>query len=152
MHPYIVLNPDGTQPLGLMVIVAAATGVTYAHQCGGYATMIRQLEGFAVPVGDATAAHPLQAFFSQRFHGNPPVVEGGAGKRADDGWTAADLEQFNRLLGQTVFWKTFADGGGVDDERVFLQLDRSRLEELTEAWIPVSTPYGPGVLIFANSD
>jgi hypothetical protein len=40
----------------------------------------------------------------------------------------------------------------VDDERAFLDLDRSRLEELTEAWIPVRSAYGPGVLVFANSD
>jgi hypothetical protein len=152
MHPYIFLDPDGTQALGLIAIVAAATGVTYAHQCGGYATIVRQMEGFAVPVGDATAAHPLRAFFSQRFHGNPPVLEDGADKRTDGGWTAADLEQLNRLLEQVAFWKTSPDGGGVDDERVFLRLDRSRLQELTEAWIPVSTPYGPGVLVFANSD
>jgi hypothetical protein len=72
MQPYIFLDPDGTQPLGLIAIVAAATGVTYAHQCGGYATEIRQLEGFVVPVGDAAAAQPLHAFFAQCFHGNPP--------------------------------------------------------------------------------
>jgi hypothetical protein len=152
MHPYIFLDPDGTQPLCLMVIVAAATGVTYAHQCGGYATRIRQLEGFAVPVGDATAAQPLRAFISQRFRGNPSIVKGGADERADDGWTAADLEQLNVLLGHIALWKTFPEGAGVDDERALLRLDRSRLDELTEAWIPVSTPYGPGVLVFANSD
>jgi Family of unknown function (DUF6210) len=152
MHPYIFLDPDGTQPLGLLVIVAAATGVTYAHQCAGYATVIRQLEGFAVPVGDATAAQPLRAFFSQRFHGNPPIGEWDAEKRVDDEWTAADLETLDLLLGHIALWKTFPEGSGMDDERAFLHLDRSRLAELTEAWIPVRCVYGPGVLVFANSD
>lgn len=152
MHPYIFLDPDGTQQLGLIVIVAAATGVTYAHQCGGHATVIRQMEGFAVPVGDATAAQPLRAFFHQRFLGNPPAVERDTEKRSDDGWTAADLEKLDLLLGQIALWETFPEGSGVDDERAFLQLDRSRLEELTEAWIPVSSRYGPGMLVFANSD
>jgi uncharacterized protein DUF6210 len=152
MQPYIFLDPDGTQPLGLIAIVAAATRVTYAHQCGGHATEIRQLEGFAVPVGDATAAQPLRAFFAQRFHGNPPIGGLNAEKRSDGGWTAADLEELDLLLGHIALWKTSPEGSGVDDERAFLHLDRSRLEELTEAWVPVRSVYGPGVLVFANSD
>jgi len=151
-YPYIFFDPDGTQPLGLIAIVAAATGITYAHQCGGYATEIRQLEGFAVPVGDATAAQPLCAFFAQRFHGNPPIGERNAEKRSYGGWTAADLEQVDLLLGHIALWKTYPEGSGMDDEREFLHLDRNRLDELTEGWIPVRSVYGPGVLVFANSD
>jgi len=81
VYPYIFLDPGGTQPLGLIAIVAPATGVTYAHHCGGYATESRQLEGFAVPVGDATVALPLRAFFAQRFHGTTRLEACGTQKR-----------------------------------------------------------------------
>jgi hypothetical protein len=152
MHPYIFLDPDGSQHLGLLVIVAAPTGVIYAHQCGGYRTETRQMEGFAVPVGAPPAAHALQHFFAQRFYGWPPVGEGDTEQRPDGGWTGADLEQLDLLLGKIPLWKTMPDGSSEDDERAFLHLDRDRLKELTEAWNPVSTLYGPGVLVFANSD
>jgi hypothetical protein len=33
-----------------------------------------------------------------------------------------------------------------------LRLDRSRFNEITEAWVPVQTPHGPGVLCFENCD
>ena len=31
-------------------------------------------------------------------------------------------------------------------------LDESRILEADEAWIPVITPHGPGVLVWPNSD
>lgn len=33
-----------------------------------------------------------------------------------------------------------------------LALDESRLGEVDEAWVPVVTPDGPGVLVWENSD
>lgn len=40
----------------------------------------------------------------------------------------------------------------MEDARIFLKLDLQRIDDLTEAWIPVQTAYGRGVLIFDNSD
>ncbi|MFI8456658.1 DUF6210 family protein [Kitasatospora sp. NPDC085464] len=34
----------------------------------------------------------------------------------------------------------------------WLQLDESRIGEADEAWVPVITPDGPGVLVWLNSD
>jgi hypothetical protein len=39
-----------------------------------------------------------------------------------------------------------------DDKREFLQLDVARMHECVEAWIPVVTPYGRGILTLKNSD
>ncbi len=39
-----------------------------------------------------------------------------------------------------------------DDEFVPLELDASRLAEGGEAWVPVTTPSGPGRLTWTNSD
>jgi hypothetical protein len=149
---YIVLDPDGTQDFGLIVVVAAATGVTYAHQCAGLDTEERQLEGFAVPVGSATAAEPLRAFFRRRFHGNPPLMTGAADSSSGGLWSEAALSELSTLVSQIAFWATFPPSTHGDDRREFLQLDLTRLTELTEAWIPVRTAFGSGVLVFANCD
>ncbi|MGW9028169.1 DUF6210 family protein [Streptomyces sp. NPDC055722] len=45
--------------------------------------------------------------------------------------------------------------GSANREDLFptaLVLDESRLAEIDEAWVPVVTPDGPGVLVWENSD
>ncbi|HEX8033201.1 MAG TPA: DUF6210 family protein [Ktedonobacterales bacterium] len=152
--PYIFLDPDGTQTqeFGALVVVAVPTGVIYAHQCAGLATEERELEGFAVPIGGPSAARPLRTFFDQTFHGNPPVPGNTRNTMLGPRWTDAQLEELQALVEQIPFWKTYSPDSGMEDDRAFLKLDLERLEELTEAWIPVQTAYGRGVLIFANSD
>src|SRR5712691_539625 len=51
--PHIFLDPDGTQDLGLLVIVEARTGVTYRQQCAGTYCDQRIMEGFVIPIGGA---------------------------------------------------------------------------------------------------
>ncbi|MGM1060082.1 DUF6210 family protein [Saccharothrix sp. Mg75] len=41
---------------------------------------------------------------------------------------------------------------GHDEEPHPLLLDGSRMSEADEAWVPVLTPDGPGVLVWSNSD
>lgn len=144
MTHYVFLDPDGTQDFGVVVIIVAATGVTYAHQCGGLATEIREIEGFAVPVAGPNAAQSLRAFFHQRFMGNVPL----SGER----WTPALLDELGALVADLKLWKTFSADSPHSDHPASLLLDMVRLPELTEAWIPVETIYGPGVLLFPNSD
>ena len=145
MKPYVFLDPDGTQDFGLLVVVVLQTGVTYAHQCAGLRTEIREVEGFVIPVGGPEAAAPLLAFFHTRFQGNAP-------SRASDvapTWTDADVQELEALVSNIPLWKTMRDGGS---ERACLKLDSSKLSDATEAWIPVQTAYGPGILLFKNSD
>ena len=149
---YVFLDPDGTQGFGLIAIVAAPTRVTYAHQCGGLATEIREIEGFAVPLGGISATEPLCTFFRQQFGGNPPTISGKYASIFERRWTAARLDELGRLVGEIMFWKTVFDSTASDDQPSALLLDRTRLSDLTEAWIPVKTAYGAGVLIFPNSD
>jgi hypothetical protein len=33
-----------------------------------------------------------------------------------------------------------------------LRIDPARIDEIAEAWIPVETPDGPGVLLYKNCD
>lgn len=151
---YVFLNPDGTMPFGLVVIVHAPTGVVYGHQCAGLATDMRHVEGFLVPICldqrfgsfDRTmqADYHLQVMmsFGAALSGTPPA--------SGDDWPAEILDKLEYAVADLVMWRTTLDGHG--DARLSLQLDRSRLAELTEAWVPVITPYGPGTLLFENSD
>ncbi|MBI3974354.1 MAG: hypothetical protein HY332_23995 [Chloroflexi bacterium] len=145
MDVYIFLNPDGGQEFGMAVIVAKKTGVVYAHQCAGLYTEVREMEGFAVPLGDLSAAEPLVEFF-RRFRGWPPATWSSYNKC----WEEADLAELARIVGAIPFWRTSKSESGT--QRAFLEFDSARMDELTEAWVPVRTVYGPGVLVFPNSD
>jgi hypothetical protein len=140
--PYIFLNPDWTEDIGLHVIVEAPTGVVYAHQCAGCLTETRAVEGFLIPVGGAEAARRIYAWFWSTFKGNcyGPIewVEG------------RQLRELEVLVAQVPCWLTHPDGQ--DDERRFLELDKNRLGDCVEAWVPVKTPYGRGILVLENSD
>lgn len=146
---YIFLDPDGTQDFGLFVIVEAETGVTYANQCAGYLTEPRTLEGFLIPVGGPKDAKVLYDWFWKSFHGNC--------YRPEENWTPEMVSQLRDLISQIPCWRTVPDNIG-KDQRLFLQLDEDRMSECVEAWIPVITPYGKGILdgkgilVFQNSD
>jgi hypothetical protein len=142
---HVFLDPDGTQEFGLFAVVAAPTGVTYAHQCAGFATEVREVEGFLVPLGGPSAARPLVDWFARTFGGNPPFH----GSPFWDQWTLERVDELAALVAAVPMWRIDRKEG---DDRFFLALDRARLHELTEAWVPVRTPYGPGVLVFANCD
>lgn len=138
---YIFLNPDGTQKDGLYALIESSTGIEYAAQTGGYANEMRSAEGFLIPLGDAKAAQPLIAWFQREFagHSYPPVPE----------WTQTRIDHLSNLVCQIPCWHTSREG---NDRREMLQLDKSRIDECTEAWVPVITPFGPGILLFANCD
>jgi Family of unknown function (DUF6210) len=138
---YVFLNPDGAEDFGLQVIVEHPTGVVYAHQCAGYLTELMAVEGFLIPIGGPDAARRIYGWFWQAFEGTG---------YAPDGWTKERIDQLASLVAEIPCWLTHADGKR--DERRFLELDRGRIGECVEAWIPVATPYGPGILVVENSD
>ena len=142
-HAYIFLNPDGSRPIGLLVIIDVSTGVIYASQCGGIACEVREAEGFAVPVGGPADAEPFRRLFRQRFGDNPtdPRIAN---------WPDGAHQELASLVGHVPLWRTTRS----DDltAPAVLELDRTRLVELTDAWIPVRSVYGPGWLLFDNGD
>lgn len=139
---YIILDPDDSQLLGLCVIVEAMTGVTYANQVAGYATEIRSLEGFLIPVGNVDSAKVIYNWFWRTFHGNCYHPE--------TDWTSERTRVLSELVSQIPCWLTSSN---VElDERRFLILDENRMNDCVEAWIPVITPYGRGILTLNNSD
>jgi hypothetical protein len=139
--PYVLLNPDGAEDLGLNLIVEHPTGVLYGQQCAGFLTELRIVEGFLIPVGGPDAARRVYDWFWKAFqgHGYPPIV-----------WTEDRIRELAGLVAQVPCWLTQPEGE--DDERHLLVLDEGRLDECVEAWIPVRTPYGRGILVLENSD
>lgn len=141
--PHIFLDPAGTQNIGLIVIVEAPTGVTYEQQCGGYACEPRTLEGFLIPVGNSTESKKIYDWFWATFKGHCYKTLNGTP------WTPETTVQLQALVAQIPCWHTRKDG---EDESHSLQLDTNRMDECIEAWMPVITPYGRGILTLENSD
>ncbi len=110
---------------GLNLVVLSASGVEYEAICGGHAGARRVARGFLVPLGEDGAAEVRGVF--ARFEGWPP--ESGAA------WKDADLSSMRGALARV---------GSI-------ALDEARVAELTEGWIPVTTPRGPGVLVTDNA-
>jgi hypothetical protein len=138
----IVIDPDGTQEFGLIVLIEYSSGTRYEVQCGGHMAERRNREGYIVPVGAAEAARPLQELFARLFRGNPPPAGGNQ-------WTPDNINELEALVARVAYWTRLPDG---IDSRHVLTLDLDRAMDLTEAWVPVITPDGKGALIFKNSD
>ena len=143
MH-YVTLNPDGSQPVNLAVIVLAKTGVTYQAQCGGLATEERSAEGFLVPVerrclDGSDLQVELESFFKTKFGGHSYDRQF---------WSADVVRRLSELVSQVVMWHSTPE----TDSRSNIELDAAQIEQATEAWLPVKTPYGPGILVFENGD
>ena len=124
------------------MVVHAATGVTYLHQAGGVECQQRKVEGYLVPVGDEQDATPFRDLFAVKFRGNPPPL-------AHNAWADDAISELASLVARVPFWLSQPDG---TSERTTLEIDRNHLDDLTEAWVPVITAQGRGVLLFKNSD
>ncbi|OLF18438.1 DUF6210 family protein [Actinophytocola xanthii] len=139
LRRFVSLDPDGMADGWLYVIVAAPTGVVHQHQYGGTACRQGQLEGYLVPVPAAEGLDALRALFEQDFDSV------GTWNRR---WRDEERDALTRIVRGVSYWAS--DGHG--EERHDLRLDESRMAEVDEAWVPVLTPDGPGVLVWPNSD
>ncbi|WP_369184712.1 DUF6210 family protein [Streptomyces sp. Y1] len=137
---YVFLDPDGCGGGWVFVIVAAPTGVVYQNQCGGYSCDQYEQEGYLVPLYGADPDEELRKIFVGELKG------WGHRGRA---WSPEVLERVRAAVRDFGIY-----GSGGTDEPVppSLVLDESRLAEAAEAWLPVLTPDGPGVLVWENSD
>ncbi|MFW5418196.1 hypothetical protein J0910_16415 [Nocardiopsis sp. CNT-189] len=137
---YVFLDPDGT--FGddwLYVVVEAPTGVFYQQQYGGTACRHGQVEGFLVPVFNPDALEAFRELFEKEFRGT------GMHCRS---WAEGETARLREGVADIRYWA--CDEQDAEEHR--LRLDESRLDEADEAWVPVATPDGPGVLVWCNSD
>lgn len=149
---HVIIDPDGTGDPGLVVLVLAATGVLYETQAGGYYTMNRKAEGFLVPLGTTAASRDLREFFAKTYSNWPPPIEEIApdGPRSGENrWSEPTLTRLEELVSEKRIWHKDPTERYVPER---LGLDRDRVGQLTEAWVPVLSSFGPGFLIWQNSD
>lgn len=136
----VFLDPTGTAPDWLHVIVLADTGIAYEVQCGGTATDLRRAHGFLVPLDPRPGLDNLRELFESEL--------GGTGLWAPRHDREDVARRVESRLAQVTYWSREGD----QDVAGSLALDPGRLDELDEAWVPVMTPTGPGVLVWRNSD
>lgn len=155
---YVCLDPDGTMGAAtpwMYVVVEMATGVVYQQQYGGLATRHGEVEGYLVPVHAPEALDGLRDLFERTFRGSGAWDydwSGSGSTPAPRSGMPADepLRRLQDAVGRIPFWTCTSDGQG--EERHMLAVDVSRLADVDEAWVPVRTPDGPGVLLWFNPD
>jgi hypothetical protein len=145
----IRIDPDGTQDPGLLVLVRADTGVVYEHQCGGHNTFQYQAEGYLIPIGPPGHSQELREFFEREFRNFPPYHGLNPSTGTEPAWSESTLTTLENLVGSLRIWYRDKDG---QDKWTRLVLDKTKSEQFTEAWLPVNTPQGKGILLWENSD
>ncbi|MBD0689739.1 DUF6210 family protein [Streptomyces sp. CBMA123] len=138
---YVFLDPVSSGAgLGWMfVIVAAPTGVIYQNQAGGLTCAQYEQEGYLIPILGRELDDELRAIFVRELR-----KQGSSGLD----WPADLLDRLRAAVAFSVYASTNRD----DAFPTPLVLDESRLPEADEAWVPVLTPDGPGILVWENSD
>ncbi|MDG5801817.1 DUF6210 family protein [Streptomyces ossamyceticus] len=139
---HVELDPDGsgTGQGWVCVIVAAATGVVYRVQGGGFGCVPYEQEGYLIPLFGRDLDDELRAVFVDELHGQ--------GSRDLD-WPERLLD---RLRAAVAEFHLYGSANRDDLYPAPLALDESRLPEVDEAWVPVVTPDGPAILTWENSD
>jgi hypothetical protein len=136
--PLVSLTGGFICPPWIAVIVEASTGVTYENQTGGTRCLPRRVEGYYVPVYVEEGLQALRQAFE--------VSLGGSGTHR--GLPADVLEEVRAAVSLLVMMSSIRPG----HPEMRIELDESRFDEIDEAWVPVTTPDGRGILTWENSD
>jgi hypothetical protein len=146
---FVFLDPVESWPDWVVIVVEHPTGVVYGQQCAGTATDLRLIEGYLVPLGgprfdvesDALSPAPLTSVFH-------------SGRNCTHGWGTSPLpdERYCELAEyiETIPYWYYKKLDDCVRERV--RVDETRMAEICEAWVPVLTPEGKGVLLWGNCD
>jgi hypothetical protein len=137
----VFLDPDSTIKDYLGVIIRHASGVIYSQQCGCTSTELRDVEGYYVPISGEPVRdegrYSIIMNLVSVFHQN---------KKNMGHPISADQRKQLKLVVESIPW------WDADENRAHLKLDDNRLDEVTEAWVPILTPDGPGILTWPNCD
>lgn len=133
------IDPDGYP--WMAVLVPAPTGVAYRHQYGGTACLHGEVEGYYVPLWSRDAFSQLRVLFEETL--------GGAGTSPRFVWSSEVANQLRDAVSRVLMAPS---EGEFSPPAEALTLGENRLTEANEAWLPVTTPDRPGVLIWPNSD
>lgn len=138
------------EPQFVVLAIQAPTGVIYEQQCGGFYCDQLEVEGYLTVVvrQEPDDARPDRfgvspADLTAIFHSEDDACH------FPQPWllTPERIDRLDALI-RTLGYFGGPDGPPVQE----FELDRSRLDEVFEAWVPVITPDGPGVLLWNNCD
>lgn len=137
----VALDPLGENNIGLLLLIGCPTGVHYWQQCGGLACEQREIEGFCVPLGQFSIENKLSDWFK------------------DKGWDVQDLleekphllDEIDKIISEIIVFSVLLSPYG-ETHTLKLQIDKRKVKDIVEAWIPVITDEFSGVLTFKNSD
>lgn len=147
----VLLDPEGTLVQWMAVLIRHPTGVIYSNQCGGTSTQPRYIEGYLVPVGPDSHVptvncnhliESLRAPFHRAGGCIYPAVPG-------DKLPTEVVSMLSEAVRRIPFYHNELEH---DSIRTLLEVDQAMLSQLVEAWIPVRTAAGPGVLVYTNCD
>jgi len=145
---FVSLDADGTLEPWLAAVIRYPTGVVYSTQCAGVSTEERFIEGYLVLLGgskyEAQDEKIEVSALTDVFHDGDACMWSWKGHDLPD----ERLRKLTHLVEQIPYWRTGAEG----DARYQICIDRDRAGEIAEAWIPIETPDGPGVLLYKNCD
>jgi hypothetical protein len=146
---FVYLDPDGTLPEWIGMVVRCETGVVYGSQCAGVAIEQRLIEGYFVPIGglkySGDDGQIKVGLFREIFHERDTCEWKWTGRELP----AERLARLKNLVSTIPYWRPELDGV---DQKFPVRLDATRVEQLAEAWLPILTPDGPGVPLHKNCD
>lgn len=111
-----------------MLLLESPVGLTYQNQCDGLRCVIREAEGFLIPISSSPEMKEIEALFES---GN------------------VTSEALKKAIGEELYAYL-----GEDWPKPWMRivLDEDRLDEVLEAWVPVRIGEMRGYLIWCNSD
>ncbi|MDQ9019729.1 DUF6210 family protein [Acinetobacter sichuanensis] len=119
-----------------------------ASQCAGLENQIRNTEGYLIPLIGLT--FDTDVLLDEYSHKLRQIFHQGQYCRSATKLNTQQLDQLRSCIENITIW--FTSNEQEEDQRQHLCLDMSRLEEITEAWVPVISPYGKAILIWKNCD
>lgn len=136
----------------LYVVLERPTGVVYHIQCGGLSCRQDAAEGILVPVHAPDSYALLQDLFVRDLCSAPIPASGLGEKELERLRTAVEAIR----IPMDSRWPELSeptDSRDIDWPQTYpIQVDETRLSEGYEAFLPVATPFGRGVLVWSNSD
>lgn len=137
-----IIHVELWECVGAFVIVKRPSGIWYTNQCGGTMCAQPEEEGFLVPMeryhGDE---EQLSSMLEDTWFKDPESFE--------EPWDKEDEETLNKLVSS---FESVGHGDNVWRPQLDLERWRDKNVSKGEAWVPVTTPFGPGWLTWENSD
>lgn len=147
---FVGLDADGTLEPWLAIAIQYPTNVVYGTQCAGVRTEERFIEGYLLPLGGSKFGAEDERIrldaLTEVFHEGDVCISRWVGNALPE----ERMERLRVLVEQIPYWQCALSPG--QDNKDHLRLDCNRAAQIAEAWIPVETPDGLGVLLYKNCD